>query len=173
MKRPSVRQQVASHQHRRLRRRRSERIEERFPGRRRAELQTDPRGYNLPKPDVFIPEVDDEGKPIAPLYPDLIGYDIDPYEPNQLAEAAQHYYQSYQSWRDDHGTQYITVNHMSAEASEFALVYADRNGLDRKTMDVLWRYMVEIGMFPHTEYDAWLMQLGEHQLNTHRWDDLA
>lgn len=141
--------------------------------RRRAELVREPRGYNFSKPDVFIPKLDEDGKPIVPLYPDLIGYDVDPYEPCELATAAQAYYESYQTWRDDIGTQYIVPAHYNAEASEYMFIFAADHGLDLKAAHTLWQYMVDIGMFPQSEYDAWRHQLAEHQLNVHRWDDLA
>jgi len=141
--------------------------------RRRAELRRDFRGHNPPKPDVFVPRVDEEGHPIAPLHPDLIGYNIDPYEPSELAMLAVEFYKHYQRWREDVGTQYITPTHQNADVYDYALAFADRFELDRDSMDTLWRYMVEIGMWPQTEYDAWLVYHGEDAINGHRWDDLA
>lgn len=140
---------------------------------RRAELQTNPRGYNVPKPDVFVPKIDEEGKPIIPLYPDLIGYNIDPYEPSKLAETAQAFYESYQHIRTNIAPQHVVSVHANMSASEYAVIFADECGLSRPEMEVLWDYMVAIGMFPASEHDEWKQHMRMNALLPTQHDDLA
>lgn len=140
---------------------------------KKAEMVQEPRGYNIPKPDVFVPKIDDEGKPLVPLYPDLIGYDIDPYEASALAEMAQAFYESYQHIRTNIAPQHVVPLHSNMEVAEYSIIFASENGLSNREMAVLWEYMCAIGMFPHSEHDAWRQHVRMNALLPTQHDDLA